>query len=91
MPKPLAGVRVLDFTWLGAGARGPRHLAAYGAEVIRIEWKGKLDFFRYGPPFYRLEGEPEPPSTAGWDIRRAPSLNRGPASRTSTPASWASP
>ena len=27
MPKPLEGVRILDFTWLGAGARGPRHLA----------------------------------------------------------------
>jgi crotonobetainyl-CoA:carnitine CoA-transferase CaiB-like acyl-CoA transferase len=76
MSKPLTGVRILDFTWLGAGAKGPRHLAAYGAEVIRIEWKGKLDFMRYGPPFYRLKGEPEPPTSGGWDLKRAPSLNR---------------
>jgi crotonobetainyl-CoA:carnitine CoA-transferase CaiB-like acyl-CoA transferase len=35
---PLAGVRVLDFSRLLAGAGGTRVLANYGAEVIRVEW-----------------------------------------------------
>ena len=43
---PLEGVRILDFTWLNAGAKGARHLALYGAEMIHLEWKGKLDVLR---------------------------------------------
>jgi crotonobetainyl-CoA:carnitine CoA-transferase CaiB-like acyl-CoA transferase len=57
MTKALAGVRVLDFTWLFAGAWGPRYLAAYGAEVIKIEWHEKMDFMRYNPPLLSKEGE----------------------------------
>src|ERR1700741_3863260 len=55
--RPLEGVRVADLTWLLAGAGGPRLLASLGAEIIRIEWKDRLDFLRYMPPFAPAKGE----------------------------------
>ena len=55
--RPLEGVRVADLTWLLAGAGGPRLLASLGAEVIRIEWRDRLDFLRYMPPFAESKGE----------------------------------
>ena len=54
--RPLDGVRILDLTWLLAGAGGPRLLAALGAEVIRLEWRDKLDFLRKSPPVIPVEG-----------------------------------
>ncbi len=54
--RPLEGVRILDLTWLLAGAGGPRLLASLGAEVIRLEWRDKLDFLRYSPPVIPVEG-----------------------------------
>lgn len=42
-PFALQGVRICDFTWFLASAGGMRFLAAYGAECIKIEWKGNPD------------------------------------------------
>jgi crotonobetainyl-CoA:carnitine CoA-transferase CaiB-like acyl-CoA transferase len=75
---PLKGTRILDLTWLLAGAGATRMLAAADAEVIRVEWVDKLDFVRLGPPAVYREGERHAPMVygAGGDASSMPSLNR---------------
>jgi crotonobetainyl-CoA:carnitine CoA-transferase CaiB-like acyl-CoA transferase len=78
MSLPLEGVRVLDGTWLLASGGGPRYLSALGAEVLRLEWKGSIDFLRFstvlapkgGREERRAATEPIPPTPTD-------SLNRG--------------
>ena len=54
---PLRGVRVVDFTWHGAGPYTTKMLADHGAEVIRIETSKRLDSLRNLPPFKdKIEG-----------------------------------
>lgn len=62
---PLEGVRILDLTWLLASAGGPKILSSFGAECIRIEWKGRFDTVRFRPAM-------SPPAPAG----SPPSVNR---------------
>ncbi|HWO94175.1 MAG TPA: CoA transferase [Dehalococcoidia bacterium] len=47
---PLAGVRLADFCWWGVGALCTRMLADFGAEVIKIEDRHKMDMIRTAPP-----------------------------------------
>jgi benzylsuccinate CoA-transferase BbsF subunit len=46
---PLAGIRVADFCWMGVGAVATRLLGDFGAEVIRIEDRNRLDMPRRLP------------------------------------------
>ena len=54
MPEALARFRICDFTGQLAGAGATRWLAAFGADVIRIEdpvREGRWDILRGAPPF----------------------------------------
>ncbi len=57
MTLPLKGLRVLDFGWVNAGAKGARYLSTYGAEVIHLEWKGRLDILRTTSPPHVVPGD----------------------------------
>ena len=40
---PLAGIRVADFCWMGVGSVATRLLADFGAEVIKVEDRTRID------------------------------------------------
>lgn len=48
---PLAGLRVVDFSWIGVGPITAKSLADHGATVVRVESAGRLDGLRVNPPF----------------------------------------
>ena len=48
---PLAGVRIADFSWVGAGPITTKFFSDFGAEVIRIESGTRVDPVRVMPPF----------------------------------------
>src|SRR3712207_4015121 len=47
---PLAGIRVADFSWFGAGPIAGLTLATFGAEVIRVESEAHMDGLRMTQP-----------------------------------------
>ncbi|MDE3204014.1 MAG: CoA transferase [Acidobacteriota bacterium] len=46
---PLSGIRVADFCWMGVGSVATRLLADFGAEVIKIEDRTRVDMPRRLP------------------------------------------
>ncbi len=57
--RPLAGLRVVDFGWVWAGAVPGHILADLGAEVIKLESSSPLDYMRQGRPIVGTEKDPE--------------------------------
>jgi benzylsuccinate CoA-transferase BbsF subunit len=53
---PLEGVRVADFTWIGAGSYTTKLLADFGADVIKVESSKAIDPVRATGPF--KDGKP---------------------------------
>lgn len=60
MSGPLAGLRVADFSWFGAGPIAGRTLADFGAEVIRVESEARVDGLRLG--------QPQKPGKSGYNV-----------------------
>ena len=49
-PRPLDGLKVLDFCWVAVGPMITKYLAEYGATVIRVESSKRPDTLRSGAP-----------------------------------------
>ena len=47
----LDGLKVADFSWVGAGPRATKDLADNGAIVVKVESSRRLDLGRRSPPF----------------------------------------
>ncbi len=50
-PLPLDGIRVADFSWVGAGPFLTKPLADHGADVVKIESRTRVDPIRSMAPF----------------------------------------
>jgi benzylsuccinate CoA-transferase BbsF subunit len=48
---PLSGIRVTDFTWIGAGSYTTKILADAGADVVKIESTDRIDSLRLAAPY----------------------------------------
>lgn len=60
MKQPLAGIKVADFSWFGAGPICAENLASFGATVVRVESESHPDGLRRVAPF--------PPGKTGYNV-----------------------
>lgn len=72
MSLPLEGVKIADFSWVGAGPRATKDLADYGATVVKVESARRLDLGRLSPPF--KDGKPDPDGSAFFAITNTSKL-----------------
>ena len=56
--QAFAGLKVLDFCWVVIGPMVTRYLADFGAEVVRVESKRRMETLRLSQPF--KDGKPGP-------------------------------
>lgn len=55
----LDGVKIADFSWVGAGPRATKDLADHGATVVKVESRKRLDLGRLSPPFKHGKRDPD--------------------------------
>jgi benzylsuccinate CoA-transferase BbsF subunit len=72
MSGALAGVKIADFSWVGAGPRATKDLADHGATVVKVESRKRLDLGRMSPPF--KDGKRNPDGSAFFAITNTSKL-----------------
>jgi crotonobetainyl-CoA:carnitine CoA-transferase CaiB-like acyl-CoA transferase len=76
-PFALAGVRVVEMSWLLASAGAGRFLASMGAEVIKVEHDSRIDAMRFGVAFAPAGGRAQRnAATEPIDTPQTDGLNR---------------
>src|SRR5580704_1431512 len=71
-PPPLTGLKVVDFSWAVAGPMIGRTLADYGATVVKVESRAKVDTARLIGPYH--DGRRDPENSALYDSCNAGKL-----------------
>src|SRR3569623_2785326 len=59
MTQALSGVKIAEFSWVGAGPRATMYLADHGATVVKVESRKRRDLGRMSPPFKGGKRDPD--------------------------------